>query len=248
MKTLITFVHFKNDWSKVNLDFFLKLGLTNSPEHHFNFVINSPSGGENIPIQDNISIIKGHNEGHDFGGYKQSLESVNINDFDRFIFINDTCRGPFLPEYLPFETWVDIIGNLFTDKIKLVGSTWNFADAQNIVKIDNLHIQSYFFATDLQGLSLLLSGGIFNTKNKAKTQIIKEHEIGMSRLLLKSGFKIKPLQLSQHNVEKSRDICYNGRYYGTTINPLEVMFIKTNRIQSKTINNYTKWKIQETQK
>jgi len=49
MKTLITFVHFENYRSKINLDFFVKLGLTNSPDHHFNFVINSPSGGENIP-------------------------------------------------------------------------------------------------------------------------------------------------------------------------------------------------------
>jgi len=248
MKTLITFVHFENYRSKINLDFFVKLGLTNSPDHHFNFVINSPSGGENIPSQDNISIIKGHNEGYDFGAYVQSLENVCLNDFDRFIFINDTCRGPFLPEYLPSKTWVDIIGNLITDKIKLIGSTWNFVGLQCKAEIDNLHIQSYFFATDLQGLSLLLGGGIFNTKNKRKDQIIIEHEIGMSRLLLKSGFKIKPLQLSQHNGEKNCDICFNKRYYGTTINPLEVMFIKTNRLQSKTIDNYTKWKIQEIQK
>ena len=98
MKTLITFVHFENDRSKINLDFFVKLGLTNSLDHHFNFVINSSTGGEEIPAQDNISVIKGHNKGHDFGGYKQSLESVNHEEFDRFIFINDTCRGPFLPD------------------------------------------------------------------------------------------------------------------------------------------------------
>ena len=247
MKTLITFVHFEDDRSRINLDFFLKLGLTNSPKHHFNFVINSLSGGEKIPAQDNISIIKGNNKGYDFGGYNQSLESVNLDEFDRFIFINDTCRGPFLPDYLSPETWVNIVGSLITDKIKLVGATWNFSGLGD-KRADNLHIQSYFFATDLQGINLLLNESIFNTIGKEKTDIIEQHEIGMSRLLLKSGFKIKPLQLSQYNGEEHGDICYNERYYGTTLNPLEVMFIKTNRINNTILQNYTKWKNQETQK
>lgn len=244
MKTLITFVHFENIQSKINLDFFLKLGLTNSPEHHFNFVINSLSGGEKIPVQDNISIIKGHNKGYDFGGYKQSLESVNLKEFDCFIFINDTCRGPFLPDYIPSRTWVDMIRHLIQDQIKLVGATWNFQGIEQ-ARTDSLHIQSYFFATDLQGVNLLLDGSIFDTMHKGKLDIIKQHEIGMSRLFLKSGFKIKPLQLSQYNGDKNGDICYNQRYYGTTLNPLEVMFVKTNRLQTKIIDNYTKWKIQK---
>ena len=67
----------------------------------------------------------------------------------------------------------------------------------------------------------------------------------MSKVLLKSGFKIKPLQLSQYNGEEHKDVCYNERYYGTTLNPLEVMFIKTKRLQNKIIENYTKWKIQK---
>lgn len=245
MKTLITFVYFENDYSKINLDFFLKLGLTNSPEHHFNFVINSPICGEKIPTQDNISIIKGHNEGYDFGGYNQSLENVNLEEFDRFIFINDTCRGPFLPDYLPSEAWVNIVGSLITDEIKLVGATWNF---NGLGHGDSLHIQSYFFATDLQGISLLLDKSIFNTIGKGKVDIIKQHEIGMSQLLFKFGLKIKPLQLSQYNGEEHGDISYPELYYGDTLNPLEIMFVKTNRIKNTVIDNYTKWKIQKAEK
>jgi lipopolysaccharide biosynthesis protein len=243
MKTLITFVHFKNYRSKINLDFFIKLGLTNSPDHYFNFVINSSSGGEKIPAQDNISIIKGDNKGYDFGGCKQSLESVNLEEFDRFIFVNDTCRGPFLPDYIPSRIWVDIIGNLIQDQIKLVGATWNFSGLEH--REDNLHIQSYFFATDSQGINLLLNEGIFDSIGKNKDDVIKEHEIEMSRFLLKSGFKIKPLQLSQYNGDKNEDVCHNQGYHGTTLNPLEVMFVKTNRLQTKIIDNYTKWKIQK---
>jgi lipopolysaccharide biosynthesis protein len=252
LKTLITFIHFDrgaNSASRLNLDFFIKLGLTNSSDHHFNFVINSPSGGEKIPAQDNISVIKGHNKGYDFGGYKQSLQSVNLEEFDRFIFVNDTCRGPFLPDYIPSRIWVDIIGNLIQDQIKLVGATWNFNGPE--CRKDNLHIQSYFFATDSQGINLLLNAGIFNSIGKNKVDVIKQHEVKMSRLLLKSGFKIKPLQLSQYNGDKSGDVCFDQGYYGITLNPLEVMFVKTNRLKNrkrgceKTAYNYTKWKIQK---
>lgn len=245
MKTLITYVHFENNESVVNLQYFLKIGLTNSTDHHFNFVINSPSGGEKIPVKNNISIIKGHNKGYDFGGYKQSLESVNLEEFERFIFINDTCRGPFLPEYISTRTWIDIIGHHIKDQIKLVGATWNFHGSGGHTGIDNLHIQSYFFATDLQGVNLLLNENIFDTTGKKKMDIINHHEIEMSRLLIKSGFKIKPLQLSQYNGDRHGDICYKQRYYGITLNPFEVMFIKANRLQTNILHNYTQWKIQK---
>lgn len=254
MKTLITFVHFENERSKSNLDFFLKLGLTNSPDHHFNFVINSSSGVDQIPNRDNISVIKGHNEGYDFGGYSQSLESVNLDEFDRFIFMNDTSLGPFLPDYLDSASWVNIIGNLITDEIKLVGPTWNFSlrgkgtDEELETQGGELHIQSYFFATDLKGVKILLDAGIFSTLHLSKHEIIISHEIGMSQIILQSGFKIKPLQLSQYNDHKHGDICYVEAYYGTTVNPLEIMFIKANRLRNKTIDNYIKWKIQKTEK
>lgn len=244
MKTLITFVYFETENSKLNLDFFVRLGLTNSPDHQFNFIINSPSGGDQIPNRDNISTIKGHNKGYDFGAYAQSLENVKLEDFDRFIFINDTCRGPFLPDYLPAQNWVNIINNLIDNEVKLVGSTWNYFDAKK--RPGNLHIQSYFFATDLQGVNLLLNNDVFDTINKSKDQIITNHEICMSKCFLKSNFKIKPLQLSQYNGKEHGDILHEQkRYYNTILNPLEAMFIKTNRINDQIVKNYTEWKIQK---
>ena len=89
MKTLITFVHFDRQEDSLysnNFNFFLKFGLHASAYNHFNFIINSETGGEQIPSQANVSVIKGHNQGHDFGGYKQSIDSVDWEDFDRFIF------------------------------------------------------------------------------------------------------------------------------------------------------------------
>lgn len=256
MKTLITYVHYERDFTKKNLDFFIKIGLTNSSDHQFNFVINSSTGGECIPRQSNVSVIKGHNEGYDFGGYKQSIQSVEFEKFERYIFINDTCRGPFLPSYIPDSlSWIDLLNSCIDNTTKLVGPSWNFSGKTPGV---HLHIQSYCFVIDFIGLQTLLNKNIFdcNIQSKSKSKdkhdmkdlVIINHELKMSETLIESGFKIRPLQLSQYNGEQHGDICYDEKYYGTTLNPLEIMFIKTNRINNKILDNYTKWKIQETEK
>ena len=265
MKTLITFVHFNRKEDHLygdNLDFFLKVGLLASTDYHFNFVINSETGGERIPIHPNVSVIKGHNKGYDFGAYKQSIDSTNWKSFDRFIFINDTCRGPFIPNYVPKSiNWVDMFLKDINDKVKLVGPTWftkRFDSWLNgslgAPEGENTHIQSWCFGLDKIALNILINNKIFNSLYKDKEQIIKDHELGMSRTLLKHNFKVKPFQLSRSSSEDHGDINHNGAYFGTTLNPLESMFYKTKGSNKgavnnqEILNNYTKWKIQETEK
>lgn len=250
-KTLVSYVYFggKNSVAKDNLKFFLKFGLINSKDIEYNFVINSQKLAHKIPRQQNINIIRGHNKGYDFGAYKQSIDSVNIQDFQNFIFLNDTCRGPFLPKYIS-ETgrWTDFLLNNLSDKVKMVGPTmlndpyveW----VQDFLKVPegkNWHIQSYCFALDTQGLSILLHSGKFDTIGKSKEQIIRDHEIGCSQTLINKGFKILSLQLSEYSGRTNADVNYEGKYFGTTINPLEIMFIKTNRINDQIVKNYTDW-------
>ncbi len=266
MKTLITFVHFdrkEDSLYRDNLNFFIKLGLTDSKNHQFNFVVNSEFGGDQVPIQPNISVIKGDNKGYDFGGYKQSLESVNLEEFDRFIFLNDTARGPFIPNYVPTSiNWVDMFLKDIDEKVKLVGPTWFnkkfnhwLQNRLNIPSGSNDHIQSWCFGLDKIALRLLIDHKKFDSTGKTKKLIIKDHEIGISRLLLENNFHLKPFQLSRSTNEDHGDINREGEYFGTTVNPLEVMFYKTKGSGSagklnnqEILNNYTKWKIQETKK
>ena len=261
MKTLITFVHFDRQEDSLyrdNLDFFLKFGLHASAHNHFNFIINSETGGEQIPSQANVSVIKGHNQGYDFGGYKQSIDSVDWEDFDRFIFINDTARGPFVPNYVPTSiNWVDMFLHDIDEKVKLVGPTWFtkrfnpwLNGALGIPKGENTHIQSWCFGLDKIALRLLLEHKKFDAFGKTKELIIKDHEIGMSRLLLGNNFSVKPFQLSRSTNEDHGDINHNDEYFGTTLNPLEIMFFKTKgsgpggKLNSPQIlKNYTQWKI-----
>lgn len=266
MKTLITFVHFDRQEDTLyrdNLDFFLKVGLHDSAYNHFNFVINSEMGGEQIPSQANVSVIKGHNQGYDFGGYKQSIDSVDLESFDRFIFLNDTARGPFIPNYVPTSiNWVDMFLKDIDEKVKLVGPTWFnkkfhrwLQNGLNIPSGSNDHIQSWCFGLDKIALRLLIDHKKFDSTGKTKELIIKDHEIGISRLLLENNFHLKPFQLSRSTNEEHGDINHNYNYFATTLNPLEVMFYKTKgsgpagKLNNEEIlNNYTRWKIQETKR
>jgi lipopolysaccharide biosynthesis protein len=254
-KTLITFVHFNRE-DKIfneNLNFFQKVGVIENENYHFNFVINSETGIENIIPRKNVSAIQGHNKGYDFGAYKQSLDSVNLNEYNYFIFMNDTCRGPFIPDYVPSSlTWVDMFLDKIDDKVKMVGPTWwtmgrhRFLQRQlGIRRGQNTHIQSYCFGVDKVALNLLLTNNKFDTENKTKNTVIVEHEIGCSRLLIDNGYELKPFQISKYCSDHNADVNYHNNYFGTTINPLEIMFIKTNRINDQIVENYTKWFMQK---
>ena len=99
------------------------------------------------------------------------------------------------------------------------------------------HIQSMAFGTDKTGLGIAKDAGIFNVDMKRKNEIITQHEVGLSKVLLARGYQIKPFQLSQFYKIFHADIQKNGEYFGTTLNPLDIMFIKTNRITDKVVEN-----------
>jgi len=86
-KTLILFVYAErnNKIIKDNLRFFLKCGLIKNDNYHYVFILNGESSIE-IPNRKNISIIERDNVGLDFGAWGAALSSVDINNYDYFIF------------------------------------------------------------------------------------------------------------------------------------------------------------------
>jgi lipopolysaccharide biosynthesis protein len=240
-KTLILFVYAErnNKIIKDNLRFFLKCGLIKNDNYHYVFILNGESSIE-IPNRKNISIIERDNVGLDFGAWGAALSSVDINNYDYFIFINDTARGPFVPMYTKND-WIDMFLSRLNKKTKLVGPTINLQY--------HIHVQSMCFCTDNIGLNLLLKNDIFLlnekestlTRSQKKRYIIK-HEVRMSKIIIENGYEIESFQLSYLGGEKNEsDSQYTNGYFGTTLNPLEIMFIKTNRINDKIVKNYTRW-------
>jgi len=236
MKYLILYVYFETEDSKLNLEFFLKNGVVSIDDREFVFIIKGHKCSVVFPEQKNVKTIKMSNIAHDFGGWTMGLSNVDISQYSHFIFLNDTVRGPFIPRYLPKESWVKCFTSLLNDKVKLVGSTINYQSIK--------HVQSMAFSTDLQGLKILIDEKIFNIDNCAKMSkghLIRYCEMEMSNVLIKRGYEIEGLQLSENKKIPTNDIHYVGKYFGSTINPIETMFIKTNRINDVNVKNYSKW-------
>ena len=244
MRYLVLFTYYETNASKLNLYFFLKNGVFRSNMITYIFIIKGNKLSVKIPKFNNVIVQKTLNEGYDFGGWSDGLKLVNLNNYDRFIFLNDTVRGPFLPTYLNKKDWVRHFTAFINNKVKLVGSTIN----RNKIyyrKIKNDHIQSMSFATDKIGLDLLIKNNIFNKKlcidkmKESKWNYISEFEIRMSEIILSNGYNIKSLQFCEIKVDPQHLLFYNW----TTINPLEIMFIKTNRINNKIVQNYSIWNL-----
>lgn len=239
MKTLVTFVHFKrkDEIFEKNLEFFYKIGYFTSKFVDFNIIINGIHGGDFINESQNLKIIRRKNVGHDFGAYKASIDSMS-QDYDRFIFINDTCTGPFIPLYIPSNVkWVDLFLSNIDDEVKMVGPTW-----WNTTSRHSPHIQSWCFGIDKIALDLLLKENGFNSVGKSKSQLIAQHEVGNCVKLRKHGFKIKPFQISSLTDRQNADINWPNQYFGTSVNPFEIMFMKTSRFKNnKVVQNYMSW-------
>lgn len=245
-KYLITFCYFETDNSKINLKYFLKKGLIKSDEVFFIFIIKGLLS-INIPEYENVKIIKTDNEGYDFGGYTDALNYVNINDYDFYIFLNDSVRGPFIPLYCD-DPWYKYFTSKLSNDVILSGSTIN---SKPIGKdyIQCKHIQSCSFCLNKKGIGLLYKENFFDkekllsydikNKKSEKIRLINDYEIGMSKIILDNNYKIQSLLLSEYKDLKNSDIQYDLRYYDDNLNPFETIFVKTNRMKNKTIENYT---------
>lgn len=247
-KILITYVFFETKISLINLNFFIKNGVFNNNNVQYNFIIKGNKCSVKIPDYGNIKVYKMKNEGYDFGGYSYSIQMINKNTFDYYIFLNDTVIGPFVPRFNSKNIWYEYFISLISDKVKLVGPTINRKNYNNIPE----HVQSMAFGTDYIGLKLLIENNIFNIENnikvfktKGKFEFIINFEVEMSGVIIKNGYEISSFMQYDNYYKKIEhgDIHYNNKYFDITVNPVEIMFIKNNRINDLVSKRYIFWNI-----
>ena len=250
--TLVNFMYFNGAGrAKLhleNLAFFAKHAILEDSNVHYNFICNKGVGqaAKFIPSINNISIIERSNEGRDFGAYGDALKQSDIDNYEHFIFLNDTCVGPFLPTYLPPDSnWINLFTDKLDEKTKLVGPTFNGHKSPHTA-----HLQSYCFGTDKTLVKILEKESIFHVQKKhfRKNYLVQNHEIRLSQVTRKNNFLIKPFMLSgiAGQYTKKCPIASAKRYFGFTPNPIEVMFMKTNRqgmrpAGRKLLQMYIKW-------
>jgi len=227
-----------------NLKFLLKHGNINPK--NIVIVCNNQSIPEFIPK--NINVLKHENHGYDFEEWYHGLQQIDRKLYKNFIFINSSCIGPFLPIWFSSVNihWTECFTNLLSDKVKLVGCTINHCglhhcDLNNPEDTNKKHIQSYLWSTDNTGLDIILDNNILESSNNYDFEgTVVNKEIAMSKLIEEKGYDIKALAMSEMLNIKHGDIHGKDMYFDTTINPLEIIFYKNNRIDTPITKLYEK--------
>jgi len=206
-----------------------------------------------IPKRNNLKVIHRENNLFDYGGYIDLVDKFKnqLLKMDYLFFINNSTRGPFSLDKV-ISKWYERFLSEFKIDTHLVGSSINIlTDKSNYVGIYNnffktnkkvlSHVQTTAYAVDKFGFNLLLEEGFFNNKStNDKNEVIATYEIRLSQIFIEKNFNIGCIldkyKLDFRNVfndvnfsSRDGDSLYKNSYFGKTLNPYDLVFIKTNR-------------------
>src|SRR5262249_35200134 len=148
-----------------NLEFFLRHGTTCSEGVDYIFLINDYTCTASIPNLKNIRIVKKDNS-FDLEAYEVGLSQVDPTEYRCFIFLNSSCIGPFIPNYID-TPWYKLIAEQFKGRIKLVAPVAEVPPDNYGALCLERHkyinssdtcvpfLHTYMFATDHEALPLL---------------------------------------------------------------------------------------------
>ena len=248
-KILVLYCYFEKNINYINnLQFFLKLGLYD--ECDYLFIINGKISIE-IPEKDNIKVLYRKNEDYDFGAYNDALETINIDKYNYYFFINTSVRGPFIPTYVNIK-WYEPFINLLINDVKLVGTSINILNKETNesrafyykTKFEKpyTHVQTQMFAMTQECLKFLIFSKLFSNHDFDNwIEFIAVKEILMSQLVLKNNWNISCIIPEYQNIDYrtlKNDINLLSDYgdpirsnscFGRTVHPYETIFFKINR-------------------
>jgi len=208
----------------------------------------SDSGETNLP---RVHAVFRENSGFDICSSRIVIEyglAPRSGTYTHLVLMNGSVRGPFLPSYVT-KTWIDMFQQFLQNNVRLVGTTLHCLSALYDLKhgFTSLHAQSMVLALDAVGVQALLP--VLKCYSDY-TEAINHGEIGISQSILRAGYGLTALQGSWRGISifekdlnsseiKRRcgaisentggDPNFPGVYMDGTVNPLEVIFIKTNR-------------------
>ncbi|KAH6691375.1 hypothetical protein F5X68DRAFT_201788 [Plectosphaerella plurivora] len=259
-RTLVVYAYAESENSRTNLKFFLKKGLNGAAD--FVFMLNGKTDADAlIPDKPNVRIIRRPNTCYDLGGMGEVLTKDDLwKGYSRFITMNSSIRGPFLPIWSN-DCWMERYLERVTDQVKLVGMSVN-CDPR-------LHVQSMIFATDKVGMKLLLdpalatSGSQDDPFGKATDPVglsscyeswnsAVHAEIGTTGLITAAGYRYDAMVTALHSeatIEmfcasnpKIKDLWWDNAYFGGNIHPYETIFYKANRnVDTAFVESLTEW-------
>ena len=227
MKTLVLYVF--HEYNK-RVKHFLHHCLFKDKNTDFMIISNNKEYTLQIP---NVMSLVRNNVGYDFGGWSEALLTHQLyRKYDKFIFVNSSVMGPYLPSYYKGK-WTDIYLDGLQGNVKLFGSTIN-----TIGNPSKAHVQSYIFAMDKTTLQYLINCEIFSLTNHAATfnDAIVNKEILMSRKIIENKWNIGSLLSCYKGVDFTQPFqpCFDDMMYPQFRHKVwseyELVFIKGNRI------------------
>ncbi|KAI4197262.1 MAG: hypothetical protein LQ350_006035 [Teloschistes chrysophthalmus] len=212
--TLILYAYHETENARRNAEFFIDHGLHDAADFLFIFNGNDTDLDTLLPTDaPNIKVIRHENRCYDVGAYGEALRDMgdSLKRYKRFILLNASIRGPFVPHWSK-ECWSEAYLGRVTDTVKLVGMSFNCAPFDR-------HVQSMILATDRVGLDILLdpeSKAFATCPNGHKEAV--DVEIGITTAIKKAGYKVDAMMQEFQAQDTFADTCtgedrnYEGAY------------------------------------
>ena len=248
------YAYFEKDAQyKENLRYFLQHGVGLAHVDYF-IVVN---GECTVRLPETITVVRRPNVGFDFGAYGDVMGTRDFSVYDFVVFLNASVCGPYEGVHYKKKCtggdWTLPFIAMFEEdaSVKLVGTSINVMTDKmphllpgDAAKRFHPHVQSMFFVVDRESLAFLRRNDVFNVPSSMPMhEIVAKREVGMSFLVLDHGWNINCLLPGyrgldyrsidhQPNAASSRrhgDPYYVGNYFGNTIRPHDVIFLKNTR-------------------
>eukprot|EP01025_Chloroclados_australasicus_P034486 TRINITY_DN3522_c0_g1_i1.p1 TRINITY_DN3522_c0_g1~~TRINITY_DN3522_c0_g1_i1.p1 ORF type:complete len:553 (+),score=36.55 TRINITY_DN3522_c0_g1_i1:136-1794(+) len=252
-KTLVVYTYHDDDPAyRTSLNYFVQNGTDKSNARDYVILVIG-NNTKNFPtLPQHIRQIQYTRAAcHSWKAIKWLFESpqysgVYIDQYDQFMFVDSSFRGPFLPISMKHRRfWVDIFINRLNSMVKLVGSIVHCQPSNVKGQRTTIpHIELAAAAMDRQGLQIVLNN---DKMDDCKENMYHEnsHHIEATIAIFEAGYTIDTFMLRYQGVNwRNRNVwnCNGGldpvlpnMYDGISVSPLEVMFIPVKQEHIKDI-------------
>ena len=118
-RPLILYAYAESETARANFKFFIKMGLHAAADFVFIFNGDTDAAGLLPRDKDNIKTVQRANTCFDLGAYGEILRKDDLyKRYKRFIVMNASIRGPFLPHWAQ-GCWTDMYLNRLSSEVKV---------------------------------------------------------------------------------------------------------------------------------
>lgn len=250
LKTLVIYHYYEKDDSyRDNFLHFLTFGYSIEIDYA---VVVAGNCTVDLPSAKNISYVFTENLNNDYGGYCYAINNtIDISKYQFFFFINSSVRGPFLTSR-DKKLWTEYFIEQLEADTGIVGSTINILPPNSPAsksyvetyggELNCSHVQTTSYLLPKNSLLHLINEGFYSSSGiPDKEDAIRDYELRLSQILKSNNWNLRSLLPEYNKIDyrlphddinptsENGDPCFKDAYYGRTIHPNEIIFIKTNR-------------------